>query len=421
MVAWYGTPSPMNFRLRHVADPPVPEATDFSEAVFDELQKRVSKRVRDAVDGIVLPVNPRRRTDWASLKTIEDWKAFHAARPEWKGLSTSAMQKEAESGGYAFYQAFRIWCKKEAAGDEAKRQELIGAIFPKMLSSWESFLTLGEWTAYYAARPEFHGVLAGEMKSVPGGNAFYGAFLRWCNSEAAGDEAKKKALVETIFRNEQRSWTGFASIADWMEFYEAHPEWKGLNSSTISSVKGGLAFYGAFSRWCKSEAAGDATRRRELMETLIPPGHNPWKRFSTIGEWAVFFASRPEWQGMSTGELRAAKGGNAFYVAFKAWCRKRSDGDERARREMMSEVLVPRYRSWDRFACLADWIGYFSTKPEWHGLSTEEIALVGHGGAFYQAFLKWCKAESAGDEAKRRALMRSIFPPRGKNRWRFED
>lgn len=411
----------MNFRLRQVADVPVSEAKDFSESVFDELQERVAKRALQAMENATPPAKINARNDWSSLRSVEDWKAFHAERPEWQGLSTSAMQKSSQTGGYAFYQAFAKWCKAASDGEEGKRLELIETVFPKMLNSWESFVTLRDWKAYHAARPEFQGVPAGGMKSVSGGYAFYAAYVNWCKEEAAGDDAKRRALVEEIFQSQLRSWEPFAKLQDWKDFHEARPEWKGLTSGTIRSVEGGTAFYGAFAKWCKAEAAGDKTRQRELMETLFPPAHNSWKRFSTIGEWAAFFGSKPEWRGLSTGDLRATKEGDAFYVAFSRWCHERSGGDESAKRELMSQVLVARYRSWNRFSSLDDWVRHFSTMPEWHGLSTEEIQNAEGGRAFYQAFAKWCKKESAGDEAKRKALVRTVFPPRGRNRWRFED
>lgn len=179
----------------------------------------------------------------------------------------------------------------------------------------------------------------------------------------------------------------------------------------------------AFSNWCSDQACGDDNVRLQLYESVFSPRRPVWKEFSTIGEWKGYWKTRPEWHGMEGEALRLDVGGaGGFYQAFKLWCKAEAAGDDKYRMELIETLFPVRKRRWAQFVTLEDWVGHFEARSEWHGLSTKEIQLDRNGGhGFYQAFSKWCRIESAGDEGKRRALLRAVFPPRGKTRWIFED
>lgn len=287
-------------------------------------------------------------------------------------------------------------------------------------TDWSALGTAEDWKAYHAGRPEWRGLSARRLHAVEGGAAFYKAFSVWCRKESAGDEPKRKALMESVFPAKRNDWSSLGTVEDWKAYRDARPEWAGLSTAVLLSAEGGYAFYDAFRVFCVRESGGDEEARKRLSETLFPPRYRSWDDLETVEDWKAFHASRPEWAGLSTGGILSAEGGAAFYGAFSCWCRKRAAGDEAKRRELVREVFPPVDR-WTSFRTLEDWKAHHAEHPEWHGLSITELFAAEGGRAFYKAFLKWCNAEAAGDGARRLALTRSIFPPRGRNRWRFGD
>lgn len=416
----------MNFRLRHVADLPAQEAPDFSEAVFDELQERVAKRTQKIMENRTAPEpKARARMNWSSFRTMEDWRTLYEATPEWKGLSPWEIQKDVDSGGYAFYGAFQRWLRKAHPDDPTARKAAVDAFFPRIRTDWSGFKCLEDWKRFHESRPEWRGLSTGSICEAEGGNAFYQSFSIWCASAAKGDEPERRRLVESVFPPAHRSWKEFVSADDWTRHFAERPEWASPEGLDLTGSADLAAFRVAYATWCKKEAAGDERRRLGLYETLFPSAKPEWSSFQTIGEWSDYWKTRPEWHGKTGEELRVDSGGaGGFYQAFKKWCKKEAAGDE-AERVRLVETLFPVLKNkWSLlYDSLEGWVGHFNGRPEWRGLSTKEMQEeVGSGGyAFYQAFSKWCKKEAAGDEAKRRALRHAVFPPRGKNRWTFED
>lgn len=426
MIAWYGTPEPMNFRLRQVADVPVPEATDFSESVFDELQERVARRTQTIMENRTVPEpKVRARMNWSSYRTMEDWKALYEATPEWKGLSPFEIQKDVDSGGYAFYGAFHRWLRKVHPDDPTARKAAIDDFFPRVRTDWSGLKDLESWKRFHESRPDWRGLSTGSICDVEGGNAFYQAFSIWCASAAKGDEPERRRLVESIFPPAHRSWKEFVSLDDWKRHFTERPEWAEPEDLDQAGSADFSAFRGAYSNWCRTESAGDERRRLGLYETLFPSSKPAWSAFRTIGEWSDYWKTRPEWHGKTGEELRLDAGGaGGFHQAFKKWCKKEAAGDEAVRIQLVETLFPVLQYQWSLLnSTLEDWVEHFNARPEWHGLSTSEMQLEAESGghAFYQAFKNWCKKEAAGNEAKRRALRHAVFPPRGKNRWTFED
>lgn len=75
--------------------------------------------------------------------------------------------------------------------------------------------------------------------------------------------------------------------------------------------------------------------------------------------------------------------------------------------------------NWKDFTTIEKWKAHFDEHPEWHGLSTYDMQKDKNGGGkFYQAFSKWRRKESKGDEVERKRLTESIFAPL-LNSWDF--
>lgn len=176
---------PMNLRLRHAGEGVPFDVPDSSESVSYQFQKQVVGRTQEVIENKQKPdPGPRARKNWSSYQTIEDWKALYDETPEWKGLSPWEIQKEVDSGGYAFYGAFQRWLRKVHPNDPVARKKAVDEFFPRIRIDRSGLSDIESWKALFDSHPEWHGLSTGEIKNVEGGDAFYQSFAKWCKTAA---------------------------------------------------------------------------------------------------------------------------------------------------------------------------------------------------------------------------------------------
>ncbi len=381
---------------------------------FSKWRRKESKGDEVERKRITESIFPSLLNSWDFI-TIDEWTAYFDEHPELHGKGTGWIRKKEVEGGEVFYQVFYNWCKKESKGDEVERKRLIETIFPPLRNSWENFTTIEKWKAHFDEHTEWHGKGTDWIIKIEGGFGFYSAFSKWCKKESKGDETERKRLTEIIFPPLYSNWD-FATIEEWTAYFDVHPEWheKGTGQIQKKEIEGGNAFYQAFSKWCKKVSKGDETERKRLMETIFPPLLNNWD-FATIEEWKAHFDEYTEWHKQGTGWIKKIEGGLGFYSAFSKWCKKESKGDEVGRKRLIETIFPPLLNSWD-FTTVEEWKSHFDEHPDWHRKGTSWIRKIEDGVVFYQAFYKWSKKASKGDEEGRKWLIETIFPPL-RNSW----
>jgi len=214
----------------------------------------------------------------------------------------------------------------------------------------------------------------------------------------------------------------FETIEDWKLYLSIHPEWHGKSTLKLQKDRssGGLAFYKAFTKWRKKSSANQEEFQHLLREVFI--SNSPiWKDFQTLEEWKREYEKHPEWHEKSRTEIKSGTDtlalASVYYYDFIKWAHATAGNNLRERERLIDEIFPRRIRSRKSFETIDNWIAEFNTHPEWHGKSTAEMQKdKKYGGdAFYQAFSKWCRDASLGDEDKRTTLIELIFPARQKN------
>jgi hypothetical protein len=331
--------------------------------------------------------------------------------PEWQGLYTGQLQNETENGGRAFYQAFLKWTKKTAKTKE-ERKQLSEEIFTFQLNDYSNLHAIDDWIELYQQHPEWQGMSTSQIQKEKkyGGLAFYQAFSTWTKKTAKTKEERKQ-LVQQIFPSQRNDYSNLQTIDDWIELYQQHPEWHGLNTHQIETVEGGCAFYSRFSKWTK-QVAKTEEERKHLVQQIFPSQRNDYSNLKTIDDWIELYQQHPEWHGLNTHQITRERktGGNSFYQAFIKWTRKTTK-TQRQRKKLREQIFPPIFNDYSNLQTIDDWIELYQQHPEWHGLSTHQIEKVEGGGAFYQAFSTWTK-KTAKTKEERKQLVQQIFLPK---------
>src|SRR3989344_5019533 len=114
------------------------------------------------------------------------------------------------------------------------------------------FEEIEDFHLYYKLHPEWEGRTTYEMDNdtESGAQAFFYAFLKWTNTQTE-DKKELKKLRHTLFKPKHKDWAQYQVIDDWVNKYNAHPEWKGKSTKEMARDKesGAQAFYQAFHRW----------------------------------------------------------------------------------------------------------------------------------------------------------------------------
>ena len=271
---------------------------------------------------------------WIQYHTINDWVKEYESHPEWNGKSISEMQKDTESGGRTFYNAFYIWTISQTE-DKKEQKKLRQTIFkPKRK-------TIDDWIKKYESHPEWNGKSTYEIQKdkESGAYAFYRELNKWTNKQTE-DVEERKRLRQTIFKPKQNKWSEYQTLEDWIKKYESHTEW---NGKSISEMKmdvesGASAFYQSFRVWTNKQTE-DVKERKRLRQTIFKPKQK-WIEYNTIDDWITEYNSHPEWNGKSYREIRkdTESEAKAFYQSFRRWTNKQTE-DKNERKELRRKVF----------------------------------------------------------------------------------
>jgi len=352
--------------------------------------------------------------------------------------------------------------------------------------------TIYDFALYHSLHPKWQGRTAKEIRSIPRGSSFYKALHRCVNNKPK-DKEKRMKLSQQIFKPRPRICMGLSleerldqkaetdaekhsrasvervrqlirsstdkktlynaflkTIDDFALYHSLHPKWQGRSSTEITSIPGGVGFYGALLRRIRNETK-DKEKRMKLSQQIFKPRprigmglslekrldqkaeadagkHSrasvervrqvirsstdkriPYKTFlKTIDDFSLYHSLHPKWQGRSALEITSIPGGAGFYGALNEWINNKTK-DKGKRMKLSQQIFEPRPSKWYHFKTIEDWKKEYDS--HYPGLSTGEIRRESEGRAFGIAFGKWIRNKTK-DKEKRRKLSQQIFPPR---------
>jgi len=255
------------------------------KAFFSSLCNWINRATQDKQEKqqLVQTIFPTTRKSYSHLKTIDDWKNYHAQHPEWQGLNGEQMK-----GVSGYYNALVKWADKTAKTKEEKKK-LIQTIFPPQRRDYANFKTIDDWKNYHAQHPKWQGLSIFQLVKMPEGSSFYDSLNYWVN-KTTHDKQEKQQLVQAIFPPRKSDYIPLKTIDDWKNYHAQHPEWQGLNSLSSYLVKGARAFYDGFLKWTKTNSENEE-HRQNLIHEIYPPQKD--LDYDHKGK-TILYDSRPE-------------------------------------------------------------------------------------------------------------------------------
>ena len=284
---------------------------------------------------------------------------------------------------------------------------------PEKSKPYRLLTDIDDFILYHSIHPEWKGKSTEEMRDdkESGANAFYQAFKSQVNKQTE-DKKERKKLIQKIFPQKYKDYSGLTSIDDWIKEYQQHPEWQGKSTKEMGNdtESGANAFYKAFRKWVNKQTE-DKKERKERTQKIFPQKYKDYSGLTSIDNWIKEYQQHPEWKGKSTKEMRDDKesGAKLFYYAFKNWVDKQTE-DKKRRKELTKKVLQLKNRDHIGLASIDDWIKEYQQHPEWQGKSTTEMGNDTESGAnsFYKAFHEWVNKQTE-DKKQRKELTRQVF------------
>ena len=109
--------------------------------------------------------------------------------------------------------------------------------------------TLDDYVREWDSHPEWHGFSTKQAGSAEGRasglGAFYVSFWKFANRESKGDEAKRSEIMQQFFPEKQVKRAHYR-LEDYMNEWNAHPEWHGFSTEQATSKEGTASGLGAF-------------------------------------------------------------------------------------------------------------------------------------------------------------------------------
>ena len=336
--------------------------------------------------------------------TLDDFVTEFNNHPEWQNATTHSIRKFL--GGGSFYQALTNYAKIESAGDKDKQREIIQKIFKPKLADRSNY-TIEDFVAEFAKHPEWQEVNVHSIREFPGGSSFYESLRQYAIKESAGDKDKQKEIIQKIFES-NRVYRADYTLEDFISEFNNHPEWQGVNASSIRELPGGGSFYQALQKYATKESAGDRGKQREIIQKIFEPKQTDRSNY-TIEDFMSELANHPEWQNPSDKKARNER--LSFYASLRRYNKRKSAGDRGKQREIIQKIFEPKLADRSNYT-LDDFVTEFNNHPEWQNATTHSIRKFLGGSSFYQAFQKYAIKESAGDRDKQREIIQKIFEPK---------
>jgi hypothetical protein len=235
---------------------------------------------------LIRQIFPTKQKNWKDMTTLEDWKEYHSRNKEWENLPIVKLIEIKE--GRKFYDAFGKWARQQGLSNA----ETYGKIFEKLTRDYNHLKTIDDWEKYHSKRKEWKNLSAAQIQDEieHGGYAFYTAFTNWTH-ENSEDEKERKEIVKQIFPSERIDWALFTTLDDWLNYYQDHKEWKGLNTGQIREDPKGRKFYKAYAKWIKNVSKNE-NERISLKRILFPEQRAPFT-YDHSGQ-IVHYDSSPE-------------------------------------------------------------------------------------------------------------------------------
>jgi len=336
--------------------------------------------------------------------TLDDFVTEFNNHPEWQNATTHSIRKFL--GGGSFYQALTNYAKIESAGDKDKQREIIQKIFKPKLADRSNY-TIEDFVAEFAKHPEWQEVNVHSIREFPGGSSFYESLRQYAIKESAGDKDNQKEIIQKIFES-NRVYRADYTLEDFISEFNNHPEWQGVNASSIRELPGGGSFYQALQKYATKESAGDRGKQREIIRKFFEPKQTDRSNY-TIEDFMSELANHPEWQNPSDKKARNER--LSFYASLRRYNKRKSAGDRGKQREIIQKIFEPKLADRSNYT-LDDFVTEFNNHPEWQNATTHSIRKFLGGSSFYQAFQKYAIKESAGDRDKQREIIQKIFEPK---------
>ena len=336
--------------------------------------------------------------------TLDDFVTEFNNHPEWQNATTHSIRKFL--GGGSFYQALTNYAKIESAGDKDKQREIIQKIFKPKLADRSNY-TIEDFVAEFAKHPEWQEVNVHSIREFPGGSSFYESLRQYAIKESAGDKDKQKEIIQKIFES-NRVYRADYTLEDFISEFNNHPEWQGVNASSIRELPGGGSFYQALQKYATKESAGDRGKQREIIRKFFDSKLVDRSSYA-LEDFKAEYASHPEWQNATTHSIRKFLGGGSFYQALQKYATKESAGYRGKQREIIQKIFEPKQTDRSNYT-IEDFMSELANHPEWQNPSDKKAR--NERLSFYASLRRYNKRKSAGDRGKQREIIQKIFEPK---------
>jgi uncharacterized protein YchJ len=282
-----------------------------------------------------------------------------------------------------------------------------------------------EWQEH----PEWHGLSVDRITSEDGikngGNSFYKALLRYAEKNPNTDENDRRVILERYFPVKQIDRKKF-TLSEYLEEWQNHPEWHGLSTHQMRDEErkknGGASYYYSLIKYAKRASSGDNEKQRHIMEHFFPAKHKN-REEHILNDYIKEWQEHPEWHGLSTHQMqdeeRKRNGGNSFYQSLVQFAKKESGGDKKLYKKITERFFSAKYMDRKDYT-MDDFEKEWQKHPEWHNLSTEQMAnrmgITSGGNAFYKALTKFAKRESDRNKESYKLKIEHFFPAMQKDR-----
>jgi len=210
-------------------------------------------------------------------------------------------------------------------------------------------------------------------------------------------------------------------IEDYQLLYHMHTEWIGKSIEEMQhDLNGGRAFYGALNRRANKLAKGDQKYKKELIRTIFPQLRKDWKFYETYKDWKREYDKHIDWIGKEVTVLRKDnKELHAFYLEFRKWAAKKSNGDKMYQKRLIRRIFPQITEGYMGNTQLRRWKNNFDRHPEWYGMNSSQMMKNKElkGNTFCARFRDWTIKKANGDTELQQKLFESIFP-RTYNKWK---
>lgn len=207
-----------------------------------------------------------------NFKTLEEWRTYVNAHPEFSNKSYSEIKKLKE--GSWFYSCLNRWAHKESNGNRIKKHNLICKILkkqpsiPKSVFEWKNY-GLEDWKNLFENKDGWEDKSVYDLRENKNFWNAYKAFGRWVRKRSDGDIEVQRRLVTEVRPPLVSYWDMMDDLDDWRKYFLNNPDWRGLGSTEMMTEKDSRTFYTAFTRWLK-HSCESKSEYKQIFYSFFP-------------------------------------------------------------------------------------------------------------------------------------------------------